>query len=355
MKLEIGESLAATWLRYIKGCEVVQLNWKAGPDEIVLTHELLKKMVAVEEAFQKEGDKPIFGSDQRLTQENRLKQVLKQGEIDVVGLKISKSSSAIKRLHFVDVAIHRKGLGYRDNKTKLVQKMARAALLMHAVFQLPPEKGHLWFITPKVGLKSKKSIESALCRLADVLERQGIGYELKLLCNEEFAEHVVEQVLIDRNAIADTAHLFLRTLQCLDAAGYRSQIDSLIRGTDTDSPVEPATAGSAPTSIGLYVQQTFGALIKKELISPEMVQNLIDAEYCRTVFGLGHPMLRENTATNSDERVALRTDQNGYRRYWVDTQTIIARSYFLCSQWYAKQFDRYESWLKTVRRNQRGA
>lgn len=28
MKIEIGESLALSWLRHVKNCQVVQLNWK---------------------------------------------------------------------------------------------------------------------------------------------------------------------------------------------------------------------------------------------------------------------------------------------------------------------------------------
>jgi hypothetical protein len=221
---------------------------------------------------------------------------------------------------------------------------------MHAVFGLPPEKGHLWFITPKVGPKSQKSIESALERLSVVLNRLGIGYEMKLLCNEEFAAHVVDQVLIDRNAIDDTAHLFLRTLQCLDAAGYGTQLESMIREPDTDVDETPTTGVAAVIPIGRYVQQSFDKLIANGLVGPEMVSNLMDADYCRSVFGLGHPMIRQNTATNSNERVALRTDKNGYRRYWVEERHINGQSYFLCQEWYARQSERYEQWLKQIRR-----
>ena len=28
MKIEIGESLIYTWLRHVKGCQIVQTNWR---------------------------------------------------------------------------------------------------------------------------------------------------------------------------------------------------------------------------------------------------------------------------------------------------------------------------------------
>ena len=202
-----------------------------------------------------------------------------------------------------------------------------------------------------MGPKSQNAIEDALEHLATTLRSLGIGYQIKLLCNEEFAAQVVDQVLIDRNAIDDTAHLFLRTLQCLDAAGYGSQIQSMIREPDTEASPASSMIKTEGMPIGRYVQQSFDALVSKGLIGPSMVKNLTDPEYCRTVFGLGHPMLRENTATTADERTALRTDQNGYRRYWVEERSINKRSYFLCQEWYDRQRHRYEKWIAEVRTN----
>ena len=31
MKIEMGESLAASWLKHCKGCTLVQTNWKPSP------------------------------------------------------------------------------------------------------------------------------------------------------------------------------------------------------------------------------------------------------------------------------------------------------------------------------------
>lgn len=38
MKIEIGESLFYSWLRHVKECQLVQMNWKASP-EWQLQHE----------------------------------------------------------------------------------------------------------------------------------------------------------------------------------------------------------------------------------------------------------------------------------------------------------------------------
>lgn len=31
MKIEMGESLCASWLRHVKGCQIVQTNWSNSP------------------------------------------------------------------------------------------------------------------------------------------------------------------------------------------------------------------------------------------------------------------------------------------------------------------------------------
>ena len=51
MKLEVGESLSLSWLRHVRGCQVVQLNWKISPKALGLFLADRGKYEAVQEVF----------------------------------------------------------------------------------------------------------------------------------------------------------------------------------------------------------------------------------------------------------------------------------------------------------------
>ena len=56
MKIEMGESLFYSWLRHIKGCQVVQTNWKASPQWPLGYREELE---AVKEATDRRRDENV--------------------------------------------------------------------------------------------------------------------------------------------------------------------------------------------------------------------------------------------------------------------------------------------------------
>lgn len=43
MKIEMGESLFYSWLRHVKECQVVQMNWKPSPSWQLQNEEELKR------------------------------------------------------------------------------------------------------------------------------------------------------------------------------------------------------------------------------------------------------------------------------------------------------------------------
>ena len=52
MATDMGESLMQSWLRHVKGCDIVQTNWKASMNsgyDKEKTEELLKQMRGVKE------------------------------------------------------------------------------------------------------------------------------------------------------------------------------------------------------------------------------------------------------------------------------------------------------------------
>lgn len=80
MKIEIGESLACSWLRHVRQCWLVQANWKFSEHwEKCVTEAELEELFNVMKAHFDRG-----GGVFKKTKD--INQFLKQGEIDAVGV-----------------------------------------------------------------------------------------------------------------------------------------------------------------------------------------------------------------------------------------------------------------------------
>ena len=42
MKIEIGESLTSSYLNHVKGCRVIQSNWKTSGNWVITDHEKIR-------------------------------------------------------------------------------------------------------------------------------------------------------------------------------------------------------------------------------------------------------------------------------------------------------------------------
>ncbi len=100
MQLEIAESLCPSYLRHVKGCWLVQTNWKTSE------HWVKQKSDSdLESSF--ESMRRLFDPDGMIFKKTKdASQFLKQGEIDVVGVGQDGSVQAL------DVAFHEDGLNY---------------------------------------------------------------------------------------------------------------------------------------------------------------------------------------------------------------------------------------------------
>jgi len=74
MKIEIGESIVYSWLKHIKECKIVQLNWKVSENWDKNNWEKIEKIF---EKINQQFNNPF---------NNKLEQLIKQAEIDVVGI-----------------------------------------------------------------------------------------------------------------------------------------------------------------------------------------------------------------------------------------------------------------------------
>jgi hypothetical protein len=101
MKVEVGESLVASWLRHVKGCKVVQTNWKASP---AWEHhnEVHRIALGIQTCFSDALGHQIFGGI-------GFDQVLRQAEIDALGIAFT---DRMPEFFTVNVAFHEAGLLY---------------------------------------------------------------------------------------------------------------------------------------------------------------------------------------------------------------------------------------------------
>ena len=133
MEIEMAESLFLSWLRHVKQCQIVQLNWKPSSSwEISKEQQVESIMNKYREYFKHKYDRELFGKkgNQSYTQ------VLKQGEIDILGFELS--GNKIGSIYAVDVAFHEHGLHYgrtsKDAVTRVIKKMIRSTMIIMAYF-----------------------------------------------------------------------------------------------------------------------------------------------------------------------------------------------------------------------------
>ncbi len=103
MKVEMGESLMYSWLCHVKGCQIVQTNWKASaawPRQN--DRELDTIFAAAKERFSASSADDLF-------KRRTLDQLIKQAEVDVLGILFAGSQNT---LYAVDIAFHEGGLTY---------------------------------------------------------------------------------------------------------------------------------------------------------------------------------------------------------------------------------------------------
>lgn len=205
MKIEMGESLMQSYLKYEKGCLVTQTNWKTSSRWQVSDDD----SQAVKAVFEKIR---AHGEFSEVFKNCSLEQALRQAELDVVGINNDK-------LYMVEVAFHERGLQYGDKletRDKIIEKMLRAYLIGLSYF--PNFTYEIIFASPKVN----PATDSVLKECLAVLEKDfadGENVCFRYLANEQFKEEVLVPTLNSALADSDTSELFVRGAKMLEMYG----------------------------------------------------------------------------------------------------------------------------------------
>lgn len=211
MKIEMGESLFYSWLRHIKGCQVVQTNWKASP-QWSLSHsdELEAIKDDTDHFFQEKYGYHIYKKSSSLSQ------IIQQGECDALGVRLEDGGIT---LYAVDVAFHEFGLQYggRDaTVSKIVNKCIRTAMCLYGYFGV--KQAEIYFASPKINPAVMNDAIPCVSDAQKVLRELGYGFTLRIIGNATFAEEIVSPLLSISGRVADTNELFMRSCQLLKSS-----------------------------------------------------------------------------------------------------------------------------------------
>lgn len=307
MKIEIGESLACSYLRHVERCWLAQANWKVSEhwERSLPDAELEALFQEMKRRFDRDG--AVFKKTKDAAQ------FLKQGEIDAVGVDRQGG------VHAMEVAFHEAGLNYgstAETDNRVLKKMLRTLLILRA--HHPPQTAlHISFLSPKVNPAIQRPLEATF---AD-LRMAHPDVDWRLIVNDEFVEAVVKPTLEKAGDVADSSELFVRSAKLLETAGY-----TLLPPT----PNGPHSPPNGPTErrIQPFVRSLMRTLLVDSpgLLSEAEKRDLQDNEYCKSRIGLriGFPLIR---------RIELGRKGNEGRR-----DRYYARPYgefYVCNDWWS--------------------
>lgn len=224
MKIETGESLIYSWLRHEKLCQIAQLNWKPSQYWDIDNYDELQVIFEKFHLYYKEK----YGYD--VFKGCSLEQLLKQAEIDVIGIAFSESAQSI---FAVDVAYHGGGINYGDKEktvNKVILKCIRTILCLLGFFSMAT--GEVIFASPKINPSIEKELVPMFEELTNLVKNLGLEYSVLLYCNESFSTEIMQPVVSKATKVADTSELFLRSIQMYQmfsqapATTYRIKSDS---------------------------------------------------------------------------------------------------------------------------------
>lgn len=205
LKIEMGESLIYSWLRHEKQCQLTQTNWKPSHYWVLENYNELNMLL--QKFDQHYNDK--YGYD--IFKGCSLDQLLKQAEIDVIGIAFSESAHSI---YAVDIAYHEAGLNYGDKyKTisKIVQKCVRTALCLYGFFNIAT--GEIIFVSPKINPAIEGELAPLFEELTALIKEFGLEFNIALYSNQVFSTEIMQPIIAKGTRIADTSELFLRSVQ----------------------------------------------------------------------------------------------------------------------------------------------
>jgi len=327
MKIEIAENLIYGYLKHIEGCRIVQTNWKTSSSWTVTEYDDQRARILFEKIKNSDSFKDIFKN-------SSFNQLIKQAEVDVVGL-----NTVEKSVFGIDVAFHSLGLLYVDsNETALrvMKKIFRTIFIMQSYFS-DYDKFNSYFVTPKVNPATKRLIDPLIKEAKEIIQDDSINIDF--ISNDEFYTKYVDPLTIEFLDDNDTVELFSRAIKLLqlDPRIKTTKMANTISKNKTEIITEKRMVDGM--KIGQFVKFNMRKLFDEHLISDKDIQNFQNKEYSKRKFNLNFELLRKK---------GLDTFENGINRYY--SKEFFCGDYYLTSQWYEYHWEHFLTWLREIKK-----
>ena len=331
MKIEIGESLVTSFLKHVHGCRIVQTNWKTSDRWVITEKDKDRSKKFFDRIIHSNHFSDIFKG-------SSYNQLLKQAEIDVLGINTSEST-----VYGIDVAFHGAGLNYgskEESSNRILKKIFRTLFIMKTYFDQYDNFESL-FITPKTNPATLSIIKDLIEKANELIDYQNIT--IRFITNEDFYSEIIDTTLSESVNENDTSELFLRSMKLIELDPRKSNDFKNITSSSSEKELRMNSMSINKRTkdgmkIGQYVRYTIQNSFEMGLISNDEIQRLQDPVYSKKTFNSNFEILRLKTRSIKDSE--------GRNRYYSKQK--FCGGYHLSSQWIESQWDFYVNWLKKI-------
>ena len=320
MNIDIAESLAYSWLKHVKGCQIIHRNWKGVAESEPQISDIIRN--AYNAAAIKEENNSENTSTDDLNK--KIKQALKQTECDVLGLEFGKDGI---KYHAVEVAYHSNGLNYSGNNAKKISdKLFRIAMALKHYMNIP--SATLYFVSPFVRNGELEEIEKEVHNIEENIKKLG-EFQIELCFNEDFYVNILHSTKNKDKQNVDLSELCIRSYE------LEHLYNKIKRGDQKVEVENMEDADVDKIKIGLLVRTQFMPYLKDEVLSESELNEL--KEWKIGTF----PVLRKEEEIPAEEK----------RRYYATPITLFGVSYKVCNHWFAKDVENCEilrNWIERL-------
>ena len=329
MQIDIAELLIVSWLRHERKCQLVQTNWKI-PSWGWIEDNKLEERLKNAEKFLSEVKRRFPEDDQKLFGIQKINQLIKQVEIDVLGAAWDNEGK-FEKIIAGDVAYHSKGLNYYrgNSEIKVVSKILRTLLSIYVYWG--DVSVEVFFAAPRVNPTPQKKIQKRVEELISILKASKLGkmdIDIALYLQESFREEIRNRVhaIISDKDYTNAAELYMRAYQLSvngqDSLGNKNKGDTIEKDE----------------AIGKFVRTELVKFLTDSNV--ELLDKMCDIEGTREAkLGLPFSMLMREKEYNDYPELRNRY----YRTFTIDKNGSLYR---LCNHWYPKNENPLKKWMK---------
>lgn len=117
-----------------------------------------------------------------------------------------------EHIYAIDVVFHEAELnyGFKDETiTRVIKKCIPAAMCIYGY--MDKDSAEIIFTSPKINLVVITELEPKMGEINTLFHSLELGFNTRLIANEEFNGKILEPILISSGGISDTSELFLRS------------------------------------------------------------------------------------------------------------------------------------------------